>query len=187
MRERDCNHVESRIYVNACRSTTRHRRNVLAVTARRTDVHASRCFNRVNTVRSAEARRGGLLARSSAPSSGVCAYRPPQVLRTFPAGHVQESWADRRKDRRGDSRNASVMYEPARALGCVYATYGRPPRVRVAIWSVLRPTVMVALDNVSGFMPPMDFFLPRTCRIIQRITSLRKGRRSGYYVRFYWT
>lgn len=53
-----------------------------------------------------------------------------------------------------------------RTRAYIYERYEGPPRARASIWPVLRSTVIVAPDNVSGFVPPMDLPSPYKCAIL---------------------
>lgn len=125
---------------------------------------------------SAEARRGGLLARQ--PRHGVCVpvrEVHPGAADVCSRRHVGKPRGSKERPRR-ESRNVSDIYIYTNP--CVYARYERPPRASTSIWPV-RPTVMVALDNVSGFMPPTDF-LPINVPFYTKdhfVRSSRKERR----------
>lgn len=123
----------------------------------------------MNTVWSAEVRRGGLLARQPRHRVRV-SIRAVHPARLTCAEGSQEN---RRKDR-GESLVMRARYIRTRAY--IYERYEGPPRARASIWPVLRSTVIVAPDNVSGFVPPMDLPSLPMRYFIRRITALRNKR-----------
>lgn len=136
-------------------------------------MHASCCFNRVNATWSAGARRGGLARQFCC---GVCVpgTRVHPACPTCAAGH-------RGKPRGSKERPVGRVLLRERYM------YIEPVRIR-KVWETTEGawlhlagsqlTVMVAPNNVSGFVPPMD--LPpyqhavsyeRSCRSVKAARS----------------